>query len=289
MSISLNQLVRRLANQRVYRAGSGSSVSVRRRNIRDLLAGLLRRSLVLHLGMSEIVHRYRNTVLGPLWMTLSLSVFLTALAIVGGALFELPLREYLPFLCAGVVIWTFIAAIVNESGQIFIAAPLDVVAYGLPTSVFIYSFLVKQYLLFLHNLLIFVILALIFEVSFYLTIHWFIAGLIIYLPFCIGMSILMSIISIRYRDLPEMVASILQVLFFATPVMWKPELLIARGREYVLDWNPLYYMIEVLRLPLMGHEIPVKILIVASVISLSIFFLGILVFANYRHRISYYR
>lgn len=285
----ITSLISRLSNQKVYSAGLTARTSSKRRNLRDLLAGLLRRRLIIHLGISEIIQRYRNTTLGPLWMTLSLSIFLTSLGIVGGTLFNVPLKEYLPFLCAGVVIWAFISAIFNESGTIFLAAPLEVSAYGLPTSVFIYSFIVKQFILFAHNLLIFFLLGAYFSVPFYSEPFWLIAGLLIYIPFIFGSTIIISIVSMKFRDIPEILASILQVMFFATPVMWRPELLEERGRSYILEFNPLYYFIEVLRQPLMGEATSTDIFIITSVISITTLICAIFIYIRFRHRIAFYR
>ena len=140
-----------------FKYGPACGDSIFRRNYKDLLSGLDRRELVIKLGVTEIAQRYRNTYLGPLWMTISLSVFLTILGYVGGALFALDFEDYLPYLCLGVLLWTFISSVISESGQLFISAPISTVAYDVPLSVFVFSFITKHFLLFLHNLILYLL------------------------------------------------------------------------------------------------------------------------------------
>jgi len=65
------------------------------------------------------------------------------------------------------------------------------------------------------------------------------------------LSIVVAICCARYRDLPPVVASLLQVLFFLTPILWQPGAL--RSYAWVVNVNPLFHWIEVIRGPLLGR------------------------------------
>ena len=56
-----------------------------------------------------------------------------------------------------------------------------------------------------------------------------------------------GIVCTRYRDLPQIVASVLQVGFYFTPIIWMPVLLPERLGANLLNWNPFYHMLEVMR------------------------------------------
>ncbi|MEM7359280.1 MAG: ABC transporter permease [Pseudomonadota bacterium] len=275
--------------QRRFEYGPDCEVSILHRNYHDLVNGLQRRRLVFKLGVTEIAQRYRNTYLGPLWMTISLAVFLTILGYVGGALFNLELRDYLPYLCLGVVTWTFISAVVSESGQLFVTAPISTVVYDVPMSTFVYSFITRHLLLFAHNLLLYLLIAAYFGINFLPYLHFAILGMVILIIFSIGVTLSLAVICVRMRDIPQIVSNLLQVSFFATPIMWNAQLLADRGRKMILDLNPFYYLIEIVRAPLLGQEVDPMFYAVATSIALLTLLFGVAIYVRYKHRVMFYR
>ena len=272
-----------------FEFGPQSEVSVHQRNFNDLLDGLKRRKLVFNLGVTDIAQRYRNTYLGPLWMTISLSIFLTILGYVGGALFQMDLKDYLPYLCLGVLLWTFISSVVSESGQLFVSAPISTVVYDVPMSTFVYSFITRHILLFAHNLLLYLVIALYFKINFFPNLHYVVMGLICLLVFSIGISLFLAVVCVRLRDVPQIVANLLQVSFFVTPIMWDAQLLADRGRTLILELNPFYYLIEIVRAPMLGQQVELKFYLVAACISLFSLAIGVLTYIRYKHRVMFYR
>jgi len=272
-----------------YQYGPDCDISVRARNFDDLLGGLKRSKLFLQLGVTDIAQRYRNTYLGPLWMTISLSVFLTILGYVGGSLFNMELRNYLPYLCLGVLLWTFISSIISESGQLFVSAPISTVVYDVPMSIFVYSFITKHVLLLAHNLLLYFAIAIYFQINFLPSLHLAILGFICLLVFTIGISLLLAVICVRLRDVPQIVANLLQVSFFVTPIMWDAQLLADRGRTLILELNPFYYLIEIVRSPMLGQSIDIKFYWVSICISLTALLFGVITYLRYKHRVMFYR
>ena len=63
--------------------------------------------------------------------------------------------------------------------------------------------------------------------------------------------LLLGLVSARFRDVPQIVASVVQIAFFLTPIIWKPELL--PERALLLDLNPFFHFVEVVRAPLLGQ------------------------------------
>ena len=102
----------------------------------------------------------------------------------------------------------------------------------------------------------------------------------------IWVSILLGMISARYRDVPPIVTSFVQVLFFVTPVFWPPEALGIWMQA--LPLNPLFAAVDVVRAPLLGGA-PLAyswtVLLVSTVVGcIGTFFL----FAKFRPRIAYW-
>jgi ABC-2 type transport system permease protein/lipopolysaccharide transport system permease protein len=99
-------------------------------------------------------------------------------------------------------------------------------------------------------------------------------------------SILLGMISARYRDVPPIVANFVQVIFFVTPIFWPPEAV--KGWMWALPLNPLFAAIDVVRAPLLGDApLPYSwtvLLIVTAVGCLGTFWL----FTQFRSRIAFW-
>jgi ABC-type polysaccharide/polyol phosphate export permease len=99
-------------------------------------------------------------------------------------------------------------------------------------------------------------------------------------------SILLGMLSARYRDVPPIVTSFVQVVFFITPIFWPPEAL-GVWAAY-LPLNPLFAAIDVVRAPILGSapmDYSWSVLLVVTVLGcLATFAL----FVKFRRRIAYW-
>ncbi len=216
----------------------------------DLASGLTDWTMWGRLGWGDVRRRYRRTMIGPFWTSISMSVFLLALGIVWSALWKLSLQEYLPFLCAGLVAWTFIATTIGES------CPLFVLNEGLIKQVrFDYSMLAsacvwRNFIVFLHNLVVYVVVALIFRPPLTPNVLLVVPGLVLVTVNLMWMSILVGLFTARFRDIQQLVAMLLQIALFVTPVFWDSQLL--AGHPVLVDVNPLFHLVDIVRTPLLG-------------------------------------
>ena len=93
-------------------------------------------------------------------------------------------------------------------------------------------------------------------------------------------------VSARFRDVPQLINSVVQIVFFVTPIMWKPELL--RNATYIAELNPFYHLIEIVRAPLLGSLPSANSYLAVLLITLiNLIFVGAF-FARFRSRISYW-
>ncbi len=86
----------------------------------DIRRALAQRELWLHLGWQDIKQRYRRSVLGPLWITISMGVTALGLGILYAVLFQHPLPEFLPYVTTGFIVWNFINGCLTEGMSTFI-------------------------------------------------------------------------------------------------------------------------------------------------------------------------
>src|SRR6185437_14183157 len=102
----------------------------------------------------------------------------------------------------------------------------------------------------------------------------------------VWMGILLGMVSTRFRDVPQLVGSLVQVMMFVTPVFWYASQLSA-GRAHFLVYNPLMHLIDVIRMPLLGQAPTLLNYTVVVVMALTGWSLAIFVFARFRRRIAY--
>jgi len=202
------------------------------------------------LAWYDIVLRYRRSLLGPLWITLSMGAMLLGMGPLYAALFGVPLARFYPHLALGIIFWNFLSASINDGCQVFIAAAPYLKQGAVPRSVFVWRSLARQLFFLAHHLVLYLPVALWAGLSWSPQMLLVLPGLLVVIINLHALSITLGLLSARFRDVPNIVASSLQLLMFLTPVFWFPEKLPERSR-FIL-YNPLAQLLDILRLPLLG-------------------------------------
>jgi len=98
---------------------------------------------------------------------------------------------------------------------------------------------------------------------------------------------LLGIVCVRYRDVQQLVTTILQVSMFVTPVFWRPEQLGGELR-FVVQFNPLYHFVEVLRAPMLGQFATAETWYVVAGMAVAGWTVVFFLFGRCRGRIPYW-
>jgi ABC-type polysaccharide/polyol phosphate export permease len=202
------------------------------------------------LAWHDIRLRYRRSVIGPFWMTLSMAVLITVLGIIYSKLFNIEIRTYLPYLALGFIVWGFIASTVNESCAAFQEGEGIIRQIRVPYLVFVFRVVWRNVIVLMHTLVLIVPIVLIFGVPVRLSTLLVFPGLLILIANQVWLGLVLGIFSTRFRDIPQVVATGLQIAIFATPIMWPVSAL--GEHAYIAQFNPLYHLIEIVRAPLLG-------------------------------------
>ena len=130
----------------------------------DLVQGARAHHLWGLLGWQDIRRRYRRSILGPFWITISMGVFVAALGTLYGALLKVELAEYVPYLALGFIVWTLISSMLTDGCTVFTAAEGIIKQVNQPLSVHLYRIVWRNFIIFSHNAVIFVVVAVLFSV-----------------------------------------------------------------------------------------------------------------------------
>lgn len=254
--------------------------------LRDIAGGFAAVHIWAMLAWQEVRQRYRRSVLGPLWLTISTAALLLGMGPLYGTLFGQPLSQYFPHLVIGYVLWLFISGLINEGCQAFIAAEGLIKQTRMPLSIHVLRVVYRNLIVFAHNVLIIIVIVAIYPPS----PGWGLLSVPLGVLFVAAngywIALLAGLLCARFRDVPLIMQSLMQIFFFLTPVLWKAGSL---GRyEWAAKWNPFYHYLEVIRAPLMGQPIPTNswlaVLFITAVGSVVAFAF----FIRFRARIAYW-
>ena len=254
----------------------------------DLGQGWRQRSLWGYLGWQDIKQRYRRSVLGPLWISISMGVIATAMGILYGALFGEPIHTFLPYVATGLLIWNFVNGCILEGSEVFIANEGLIRFLPAPISLHVYRLLWRQTLFFLHNLVIWLLLVIIFPQPLSATVLLALPAFLLLVLNGLWLALLAGIIATRFRDIPPIIASLTQLLFFMTPIVWSYERLKSNPLAAYVELNPVMHFVEILRQPLLGQPIVWRHWAVVGVITVVGCAVSLVCLRNYRSRVAYW-
>jgi ABC-type polysaccharide/polyol phosphate export permease len=253
----------------------------------DVRQGFARSDLWLLLGWNDIRQKFRRSLLGPFWLTISTAIMLVALGFVYAALFKMDLNQYFPYLAAGIVTWSLISTLVIEACQTFIGSESMIKQIRLPFTVHAFRVVWRNIIVFFHNIVIVVVVVLIFsKLPGLVPLLCLLAGLALFVLNGVWLCLFLGLICSRYRDMPPMITSLIQLVFFVTPIIWHPSLL--AGRQRIINFNPFYHFIELLRAPMLD-AVPTAVTWAAVLgITAGGWIVTLLLFWRYRRRIAYW-
>ena len=218
----------------------------------EFLATLAQPQLWALLAWYDIKQRYRRSVLGPFWLTISTAVLIGTLGVLWSALFKINLHDYLPHFAAGNVIWGYIALQLGEAGTGFTQFESLIKQRRLPFPSYLLRLLTRSFIIFCHNFIIVVIVVSFIGDGWSLISLIAIPGLFLLSSILYFVSLGCAILCTRYRDMVPVVQNFVMVGYFLTPIMWQVKTL-PEDLRWVANWNPISHILDIVREPLLGN------------------------------------
>jgi ABC-2 type transport system permease protein/lipopolysaccharide transport system permease protein len=254
--------------------------------MQDVVQGLRDYELWTTIGWHDIRQRYRRSVVGPFWITISMAAMIVGISYMYSGLFDQQFFHYISYVAMGIIVFSLISTIVNEAADVFISSARIILQTKVPFSVYVYRMIWRNILLFAHNFIIYCLLVLFGFISIGPQALLAVAGLLFIVFNGVWIGLLLGPLSARFRDVPPIISSLMQLAFFLTPVFWRPEQM--QGRQVFVILNPFYYMVDMVRMPLLGQVPPPHLWYVSIAMCCIGTIVGIVFFARYRRRIAYW-
>lgn len=220
------------------------------------------------MGNTDISMRYRRSVIGPFWISIAMAAMVLAIGTLFSQVMNQPYQEFLTYFGCGILAWTLLASMIIESCNIVTEAEGHLRSVHIPVPVLGARMVYRNFIIFFHNALVVLVMLALLGHQFSLQNLMALAGLAAYAVLGLMVAIALGPICARYRDLSPLIANVMQIMFFLTPIFWVPGS--SLSRPIVVEANPFYHLVQVVRAPLLGETPdPLSWIVVGAAIAIA--------------------
>lgn len=218
----------------------------------DVRAAFRMSPVWLQTGWTDVIWKYRRTKIGPFWHTLNLAAFVIVMGVIWSVVLNQDPLQHFRYVATSLTVWSLISSMITEGAGSIIGGQATALSMRYPYVAFAFGHVWRSLLLFGHHMLLYVAILVFTLYPPTWALLLLIPGLILVLLNGVWMSLLIGIICLRRRDVSQIVASLMQIAMFVTPIFWPRDLL---GDKFsaAVDYNPLYHFVEILRGPMLGN------------------------------------
>ncbi len=253
---------------------------------RDLRNSFGRIGLAWSLAWHDIGARYRGSILGPFWITLSMGLMVLGIGFVYANLFHIDVNTFLPYVALGIVFFGVMTGTINEGCDTFVQAAGMLSQTSLPMFTFVWRTVFRNLINLGHHLVIVIGVLAFYGYWRTANVPLALVGVALMVVNASWASLLAGIASARFRDIPQIVMSVMQFAIFFTPVFWPTDRF--SSHRAVLDFNPFYHLLQAVRGPLLSQPVGANTYIVLVSMAVIGWTLTFAIFARTRRRIVHY-
>lgn len=254
----------------------------------DVASTLRNYHLFTALGWQDVATRYRRSRVGAFWLTINMLVMISVIGVVFGSIFGLKLAEFLPSLAIGLIVWGLVSSLMNEGGESLFTAKETILQVRMPLTTHIFRVVWRNMIIAGHNFLIIPLLFLVFMKPVGVVALLSVIGFGLLVTNLVWMMLIIAVICTRFRDFTQIVQNFMQVLFYATPIIWNKNMLTEKFGMELLDLNPFYHLLNIVREPLLGNIPSAMNWWVALIMAILGWIIALTFFSRYCKKIPYW-
>jgi len=259
---------------------SGAALWLGLRTVRNLRKGLTWAWL-------DTVCQYRRSKIGPLWETINVLVMTLGIAVVSSAVIGGTVSDLIVYIGLGIIVWSAITAQIGEGTTVFVRNREYILSSNLSIDFYVARMSFRILITFCHHLVLYVVAVALGLIS----LHWIallaVPGILLLFINGFWTITLLALVCARFRDVELIVRNLLQLAFFVTPIFWDYRHVLT-GREYIVDYNVLFYFVEIVRAPLLGEVPPLRTYVVVLAVTLLGYALAYLAYRRMRRSLAFF-
>lgn len=254
---------------------------------RDLAGSFASWRIWYLLGTNDARQRYRRSRIGQFWITINIGIFVLCVGVINAKIFNTNVSEYIPAFCVSYILWIFISGMLNDSTTVFVQAEGILRQEPLPRLVLVHRLILRNLVVLAHNALIIPVVFIAFGTAISPLALLALPGLVLAILVGSAMSILIGIACTRFRDLSQVVGNLVTLMFFASPIMWRPGM-VPRDMAWLVDCNPVAILLRLISEPILG-VVPAPVLYLQGLlIVVALLTTAAIIFTRFRARIVYW-
>jgi ABC-type polysaccharide/polyol phosphate export permease len=255
-------------------------------SLQEIISAIASFSIWGPISLDDVTARYRRTILGPLWLIIPQAMFIAGIYTLHRQTMSAGSTDFLPYLAISLPLWALLTALAVDTTSCFLSAKGFIDSYALPLAIHIVRSVSRAYIVFAHLLIVYFVVELWAHKSLPVTMVAAAPALAILAVFGLGAGLALAPLGTRYRDVPPALGAVMMLGFVLSPVFWVPTE--AQKLSPMVYLNPFYYLLEVVRQPMLGSWGEPHIWAIATMISVSMFVVGVLVYVRQRPTVIYW-
>lgn len=210
-----------------------------------------------HLSMSDLRARFRRSFFGILWAVMQPLGLTLLISMVFSHLMNQSIADYAPYILSGIIIWEYVTATIVNGSMAFVQADAYIKQTRHPLAIYTLRNALTGLVIFAFasiSLFIWVLLALPENIGW----SWIAVPTIVPVMAAIAWpaATIVAYIGVRFRDLPNALALILQAAWFVSPVYFRDTMFRDGGLPALVDYNPIYHLMQIVRAPMLDGQWP---------------------------------
>jgi ABC-type polysaccharide/polyol phosphate export permease len=259
---------------------SGAALWLGLRTVRNLRKGLAWAWL-------DTVCQYRRSKIGPLWETINVLVMTLGIAVVSSAVIGGAVGELIGYIGLGIIVWSAITAQISEGASTFLRNRDYILSSNLSIDLYAARMIFRIFITFCHHIVLYFVGIAIGLIS----LHWSallaLPGILLLFVNGFWVIVLLALICARFRDVELIVRNLLQLAFFVTPVFWDYRHILS-DRKYIIDYNVLFYFLEIIRAPLLGEVPQLQTYVIVLAVTVVGYALAYLTYRGMRRNLAFF-
>ncbi len=251
----------------------------------DIMRGAKSWKIWVFMGWYDIKIRYRQSFLGPLWITANMAIMIYSMSFLYSRILKVDLALYLPYLAGGLLTWNLISNIIIDSLGTFKLSKSFILQTQMPLSLYLYRVVFRGFIIFAHNFIAVIPIFIYFHVS--TNILGLLFGIVSLYIVSVSVCGIVSIIGTRFNDVSQIINSVMYLCFLMTPILWTIDMIPAQY-SYLIQGNPFFHLVCMIRTPLTGQSIPIFSYYYVWVLVLVSFICYVFLLSRTKHRIAYW-
>jgi len=210
-----------------------------------------------HLALADLRSRWRRSFFGILWTIIQPLGLTLLLSVVFGRIFNTSIVEYAPYILSGMVVWEFVTASSINGSLSFVQADAYIKQCQHPLAIYtLRTVLTNLIVLLLASSSLIAWVLIVMPQNF----GWaWLAALTLFPILALiawPLATLLAYIATRFRDLPHALGLVLQAMWFVSPIYFEAKVFRGGDLHVLVDYNPIYHMLEIVRAPLLHGSWP---------------------------------